>query len=472
MSINMSNVKAITLGGQNVKKIEDANGNVLWTLPSANAAVLTFNSYMIQVRTNSRYFRIAQLTEKVASATSSTDAIKFFILTSQEIQNIQNHAYNQDTVLGHTLSEWQNSPDSYFLCYVLNNEVYMIGNSQNPTDNDTVLGTTNDLTYAKHYYPFNSGSYKYVNIVNDSSTSTDVTRWRQTNSYYWVNHTNSVGTQNTFTFPSSSSTTSPYIYYGKKALTSIAISGSYKTKIPTGSDFVFGGTVRAYYTDGTSAIVTSSATFSGYNMSTAGTYTVMVSYRENGITRTETYSLQVANASTATFTFIVHSTLGPSSSYYTLTQYFNRIQVPSKNQIISYMSTYHSKEVYSVDQVKIRGLYWCRQGVDTTYQYKPYLMNGSTTSSTIIAEGYQRTIPSSYYMDFGSVYGTEYDITDYIYQSSTKAIYGAYGRSTGTVSSPTHMFSSSTGTSTVHFSTSSVTTLPSYTLVLTYTYFS
>ena len=30
MSINMSNVKAITLGGQNVKKIEDKNGNVLW----------------------------------------------------------------------------------------------------------------------------------------------------------------------------------------------------------------------------------------------------------------------------------------------------------------------------------------------------------------------------------------------------------------------------------------------------------
>ena len=30
MSINMSNVKAITLGGKNVKKIEDTNGNVLW----------------------------------------------------------------------------------------------------------------------------------------------------------------------------------------------------------------------------------------------------------------------------------------------------------------------------------------------------------------------------------------------------------------------------------------------------------
>ena len=30
MSINMSNVKAITLGGKNVKKISDKSGNVLW----------------------------------------------------------------------------------------------------------------------------------------------------------------------------------------------------------------------------------------------------------------------------------------------------------------------------------------------------------------------------------------------------------------------------------------------------------
>ena len=30
MSIIMSNVKSITLGGKNVKKIADTNGNVLW----------------------------------------------------------------------------------------------------------------------------------------------------------------------------------------------------------------------------------------------------------------------------------------------------------------------------------------------------------------------------------------------------------------------------------------------------------
>ena len=43
MSINMSNVKAITLGGRNVKKIEDTNGNVLWKVPGSDIKTGTIN---------------------------------------------------------------------------------------------------------------------------------------------------------------------------------------------------------------------------------------------------------------------------------------------------------------------------------------------------------------------------------------------------------------------------------------------
>ena len=39
MSINMSNVKSITLGGQNVKKIADKNGNVLWQDKISSATI-------------------------------------------------------------------------------------------------------------------------------------------------------------------------------------------------------------------------------------------------------------------------------------------------------------------------------------------------------------------------------------------------------------------------------------------------
>lgn len=39
MSINMSNVKSITLGGAQVKKIEDTSGVVLWQKPSSSATI-------------------------------------------------------------------------------------------------------------------------------------------------------------------------------------------------------------------------------------------------------------------------------------------------------------------------------------------------------------------------------------------------------------------------------------------------
>lgn len=78
-------------------------------------------------------------------------------------------------------------------------------------------------------------------------------------------------------------------------LVSITLSGQI-TSLDRGSAFSFGGTVTATYSNGATANVTSSTTFSGYNMSTAGTYTVTASYTENGVTVTATYSLTVNKA--------------------------------------------------------------------------------------------------------------------------------------------------------------------------------
>lgn len=76
------------------------------------------------------------------------------------------------------------------------------------------------------------------------------------------------------------------------ALSSISLSGQ-TTTLPLDSTFSFDGTVTATYTNGTTADVTNSTTFSGYDMSTAGTQTVTASYTENGITKTTTYELIV-----------------------------------------------------------------------------------------------------------------------------------------------------------------------------------
>jgi len=89
-------------------------------------------------------------------------------------------------------------------------------------------------------------------------------------------------------------------------LSSIAVSGQ-TTVFNVGDTFAFGGTVTATYSDGTTANVTSSALFSGYDMSAAGNQTVTVSYTENGIEKITTYSITVKNntggSTTASFIF-------------------------------------------------------------------------------------------------------------------------------------------------------------------------
>ncbi len=89
----------------------------------------------------------------------------------------------------------------------------------------------------------------------------------------------------TFTIGSSTPTPTP-------TLSSIAVSGQ-TTTFNVGDTFSFGGTVTATYSDNSTADVTSSTTFSGYNMSIAGTQEVTASYTEGSITETAKYNITV-----------------------------------------------------------------------------------------------------------------------------------------------------------------------------------
>lgn len=205
MSINMSNVKAITLGGQNVKKIEDANGNVLW---QKRIPLQTIYAYCINVYGGNLWLRKEQLTTRVACATTEANGTKFFLLTLNEFNAIKNGTYSGATA-GHTIDEWVNKTYELYWCYFNDNyEIYLVGDSRNSIANDTVLGTTNDSTYARRYYCFYYESCYYVNLVDNSSTSSNVTRWRVTRANYWVNHTNQVriSDKNTFYFSSTTIT--------------------------------------------------------------------------------------------------------------------------------------------------------------------------------------------------------------------------------------------------------------------------
>ena len=77
-----------------------------------------------------------------------------------------------------------------------------------------------------------------------------------------------------------------------KELMSIELSGQ-KTSIDRKQAFDFGGTVTATFDNGTTEDVTSSTTFSGYDMSVAGTYDVIASYTSGALTKSANYSLTV-----------------------------------------------------------------------------------------------------------------------------------------------------------------------------------
>ena len=79
-------------------------------------------------------------------------------------------------------------------------------------------------------------------------------------------------------------------------LTSIELSGTYPTTFETGDDFSHEGmVVTAHYDGADDATVTGLATFSGYDMSTADTYEVIVSYTEGEITKTAKYNITVSD---------------------------------------------------------------------------------------------------------------------------------------------------------------------------------
>jgi len=131
---------------------------------------------------------------------------------------------------------------------------------------------------------------------SDSSTN-DITYSDATSSSFSFDPTTST--------PLTTSHTSVTITYGEKScsqaitvsaaktLSSISISG-YTTSFVEGDTFAYGGTVTAHYSDSSSSNITTSATFTGYNMTTVSNQTVTVSYTYKGVTKTQTYGITIS----------------------------------------------------------------------------------------------------------------------------------------------------------------------------------
>ena len=98
----------------------------------------------------------------------------------------------------------------------------------------------------------------------------------------------------TITYSGKTTTQAITVTAAAKTLSSISLSN--KTTSYTVGDTFVKPTVTATYSDSSTANVTSSTTFTGYDMNTAGTYTVTASYTYSGVTKTATYSITVASS--------------------------------------------------------------------------------------------------------------------------------------------------------------------------------
>ncbi|MDY4819468.1 MAG: Ig-like domain-containing protein [Bacilli bacterium] len=83
------------------------------------------------------------------------------------------------------------------------------------------------------------------------------------------------------------------------SLSEIKLTGQ-TTSYNLNATFSFDGTCQAYYTDGTNKSVTPTAV-SSPDMTTTGTKEVTVTYTENGVSKTATYSITVTNQSAVTY---------------------------------------------------------------------------------------------------------------------------------------------------------------------------
>ena len=129
-----------------------------------------------------------------------------------------------------------------------------------------------------------SSTYEFVNKANSAAAVNK--NLRKNGTYGFACYATSTGGALTLYKKASTAVT--------KSLSSIAVSGQ-KTEYTVGDSFEK-PTVIATYSDASTADVTSSATCSGYDMSTAGNQTVTVSYTEGSTTKTTTYTITVSAA--------------------------------------------------------------------------------------------------------------------------------------------------------------------------------
>ena len=132
------------------------------------------------------------------------------------------------------------------------------------------------------------GANKTLNFT----PTTPLTSWAKNSYYKFVFNITISSTSNKYL--EFSSAVFNYNYVPSAPLSSITLSGTYPKEFVKGSEFSHKGmTVTATYDDASELDVTSYASFTGYDMNTAGDQEVTVSYTEGVVTKTASYNIKI-----------------------------------------------------------------------------------------------------------------------------------------------------------------------------------
>lgn len=188
------------------------------------------------------------------------------------------------------------------------NQVWHLTVSGSPTKSATIYNAQNDK-----YIKANSG-ISYQNAANASSFTIDLEDGlfqllsTTTNSTYLV-----VNPSSDYWRDYATSTVSEphvlalYQYVEETTLSSIALSGTYPTEFYEGNPFSTEGLiVTATYANGKYKVVTPTSITSPDMSTAADDVEITVSYTEGGVTKTDSYTIDILAASTNTVTWIVN----------------------------------------------------------------------------------------------------------------------------------------------------------------------
>ena len=166
----------------------------------------------------------------------------------------------------------------------------------------------------KQTYAASTGAANKGQLLYDGTDDKSLWTFSGTTTYEAVNKKNAAnsvnanlrnnGTSGWATYSTSTGGAFSLYKLDTKTLSSIALSGSYKTDFYVDDSFVHDGlVVTATFSDLSNRDVTSDAVFSSPDISTTGVKTVTVSYTFRGVEKSESYDITVSPRPTFTVTF-------------------------------------------------------------------------------------------------------------------------------------------------------------------------